>query len=385
MLRNLTIDAFVRTSDAHQALNLFADHRRMARCKVSVYQGGIDAAAARYAGTVTPSLIILEDDQPDHLDRLAEVCDPATKVVVVGAINDIHHYRALMAKGVADYLLCPLVPDQIVDALDRLYSDPAAPLHGKVVSFWGARGGTGSSCLAQNVAWLIGEHLQEPVVYLDCDLSFGSSQLALGLDAHQTLADVVAHTERLDQVLVDRSLNPCGPNMRVLASPGDLRPRPAVTVEAVDMLVDIVRRMAPVVVLDLPHVWTDWTERLLRFSTDVVMTAWPDFSSLKNAKSYIEIEEAPLQLVLNGIDAHKRTQLSAKDFEDNLGMKPVLSLPFEPGLFGDASNAGRIAAEMSPSHKAVKLMAGLSQSLSGKAARPSGGKAGFNVFEWMKA
>lgn len=411
MLHTLTIDAFAHSADVLAALEAMAQSRQLLRCKVTIRHGDIEGAMSHYAGSANPAVIIVEDDRVEYLDRLADVCDPGTKVIVVGTINDIHHYRSLTAKGVADYLLCPLSSEQIVDALERLYGDPSAVPKAKVVSFFGARGGAGSSCLAQNTAWLIGEQLQEPVLYIDCDLSFGSSQVALGLDARQTLADVISHSERLDQVFVERSLNAHGTYLRILASPGDLRPSKSqpgksqsqsgqvMSVDAMDLLLDIARRMASVVVLDLPHVWTDWTEHLMRMSSNVVVTAWPDFSSIKNAKALIEALGAgpgdagsgagsgnyPLKLVLNGIDAYKRTQLAAKDFEDTLGVKPIVSIPFEPGLFGEASNTGQIAAQMLASHKAVKLMAGLSQSLCGKAGRPRPSKAGFSVFEWLKA
>lgn len=397
---NLTIDAFAHSAEALDALAELAKHRKLQRCKLAIKRGDIDEAKAYYAGSVNPAIIIVEDDRVEQLDRLADVCDPGTKVIVVGTVNDIQHYRSLMSKGVADYLLRPLSPEQVINALERLYGDPRAAPKGKVVSFFGARGGTGSSCLAQNMAWLMGEQLQESVLYIDCDLSFGSSQVALGLDARQTLADVISHSERLDQVLVERSLNAHGTYLRVLASPGDLHPLSSqqsrsIGVDSIDLLLDIARRMAPVVVLDLPHVWTDWTEHLLRMSSDVVVTAWPDFSSIKNAKALIEalgVEPGkagpgsePVKLVLNGVDAYKRTQLAAKDFEDTLGLKPVASIPFEPGLFGEAANTGQIAAQMLASHKVVKLLAGVSHALCGKAAAPRAAKASFSVFDWLKA
>lgn len=390
MLQNLTIDAFAHSTKVLAALGAFAQHRQVQRCKVSVRPGGVDTAIAHYAGTVTPTVIIVEDDVVEHMDGLAEVCDPGTKVVVIGSVNDVRHYRALMAKGVAEYLLSSpphdtLSDDLIFETLDRLFADPKAAPKGKVVSFWGARGGAGSSCLAQNVAWLLGEHLQENVLYIDCDLSFGSSQVALGLDARQTFADVIAHTERLDQVFVERSLNTHGTYLRVLASPSDLRPRGIVTVDAMDRLLDIVQRMAPVVVLDLPHVWTDWTEQLMRLSSERVVTAWPDFSSIKNVKALIEGLDMPMKLVLNGVDAYKRTQLSAKDFEDTLSVKPELSIPFEPNVFGDAANKGQIAAQTNPNHRVTKLMTGLAVSLCGKPARPQPRKGGLAVLDWLRA
>ena len=62
----------------------------------------------------------------DELDRLAEVCDPATKVVVVGRTNDVELYRELMRRGASEYLVAPLSPLQLIEVISGLYLDPGA-------------------------------------------------------------------------------------------------------------------------------------------------------------------------------------------------------------------------------------------------------------------
>ena len=83
-----------------------------------------------------------------QLERLAEVCDPGTKVIVVGAANDIALYRELMRRGVSEYLVPPLKTLQLVSAVTTLYADPEAPFIGRQMAFCSARGGAGSSTLA---------------------------------------------------------------------------------------------------------------------------------------------------------------------------------------------------------------------------------------------
>ena len=41
-----------------------------------------------------------------ELDQLAQVCDPGTKVVVVGSTNDIMLYRELMRRGAMAEMFC---------------------------------------------------------------------------------------------------------------------------------------------------------------------------------------------------------------------------------------------------------------------------------------
>ena len=74
--------------------------------------GGVQAAVAFYKNASTPNLIIIESllDRTDllsDLDHLAAVCDPGTKVIAIGHVNDVLLYRDLLRRGVSDYVVAP--------------------------------------------------------------------------------------------------------------------------------------------------------------------------------------------------------------------------------------------------------------------------------------
>ena len=125
--------------------------------------GGIEAAVAHYLQNPTPNLIIIESSLPrDHilaeLDRLAENCDPGTKVLVIGHANDVMLYRELLKRGVSEYLVEPVDPLQLMEAISNLYNNPETEPVGHVYAFIGAKGGVGSSTVCHNAAWtLVGD------------------------------------------------------------------------------------------------------------------------------------------------------------------------------------------------------------------------------------
>jgi pilus assembly protein CpaE len=57
------------------------------------------------------------------------------------------------------------------------------------------------------------------------------------------------------------------------------------------------------------------------------------------------------KLVLNIVDSGRKSQLTAKDFQDAIGIAPALSVPFEPALFGEAANDGQMILEVGKSHR----------------------------------
>ena len=68
-----------------EIVQIASEDRRLAKAHVSVHMGGVEAAVAHYQQNPTPNLIIIESSLPREqilaeLDRLAENCDPGTKV-----------------------------------------------------------------------------------------------------------------------------------------------------------------------------------------------------------------------------------------------------------------------------------------------------------------
>jgi pilus assembly protein CpaE len=383
VIYRVSIDAFALTPAVAEVLKAVRDDRAFAKSRVNVLPGGLEAAARHYADAPTPQVVIVEEEDGDatlmaRLEQLAEVCEPGTRVVVIGARNDIALYRQLLSQGISDYLVRPVTARQVAAAIAAIFEDPAAAARGKMLAFWGVRGGVGSSTLAQNTAWAMGRALGEPVVYLDLDLAFGTSVLAFNLDAKQSVVDALANPERLDQVLMERFLVGYDDCLEVLPSPGDPRLTAEVGIDGLDKLLDLAARMGPVVVADLPHQWAAWTEHLLLEADEVVLVATPDLFCLRDAKTMLETlasrrgEAAAPRLVLNKFDAAKRTQLSPKDFEETLNLAPTLTLPFDPVLFGTAANNGQMLGEAAKTHKVVDQVNAFAAQLLGRS--PAAGK-----------
>ncbi|HEY0105431.1 MAG TPA: hypothetical protein VGB91_05050, partial [Rhizomicrobium sp.] len=133
----ISISAFVEFPDTGAALQRAGADRRLAKAHVNVQLGGINAAVEHFQGQVTPNLLIVEtrlngEAALEELDRLAEVCDPTTKVVVVGRVNDVQLYRELMRRGASEYLVAPLNPLHLIEVISGLYLDPEAAPIGRV-------------------------------------------------------------------------------------------------------------------------------------------------------------------------------------------------------------------------------------------------------------
>jgi pilus assembly protein CpaE len=349
--------------------------RRMERATVTIEMGGLQAAVATYQNVATPSLVVVESVDPaqvllGQLDQLAEVCDPGTKVMVIGAANDISLYRELIRRGVSEYLVPPLAPLQLVQAITTLYADPASPFIGRQIAFCGAKGGVGASTLAHNVAYSITERLQTNAVLVDLDLPFGTAGLDFNQDPIQGVADALTQPDRLDPVLMERMMARCSDRLSLFAAPATLDQDYDISAEAFEEVTQKIRGAAPFIVLDLPHIWTAWTRRVLLSSDDLVIVATPDLASLRNAKNMIDLvrrnrpNDMPPRLVLNQVGLPGRPEIPVKDFGEALGVVPALVLNFDAKVFGQAANNGQMISEVSPKSKAAEAIDQLAQQIS---------------------
>jgi pilus assembly protein CpaE len=391
----ISIHAFCEYPDTGAALQRAGGDRRLSKAHLQVQLGGIDAAVEHYTGQITPNLLIVEtklsgQEALAELDRLAEVCDPATKVIVVGRVNDVELYRELMRRGASEYLVAPLSPLQLIEVISGLYLDPGATPIGRVVAVVGARGGAGSSTISHNIGWCIAEELHVNTTIVDMDLPFGTVGLDFNDEASQGVADALSAPERLDDVLLDRLLLKRGEHLSLFTAPAVLERDYDAVPEAYEAVIDAVRQTTPCVILDLPHGWTPWLKACLLAADDIVIVATPDLTSLRNAKNIIELVKAarpndnPPRLVLNQVGIAKRPEIPAKDFAETMGTDPAAIIAFEPALFGQAANNGQVVIELAPKAPVSEALRRLCRTLTGRTQQEMAGRNTASLFSFLK-
>jgi pilus assembly protein CpaE len=374
----VSVQAFCESVETAAAVQSAGEDRRLVKAHVKIQMGGATAAVEAYRASPTPNVILLEaeargDDILHKLDQLAEVCDAGTRVIVVGRINDVNFYRELTRRGVSDYLMAPLGTLDVVRSICGLFTAPDAKAVGRIIAVVGAKGGVGASTIAHNIAWAIARDLSLDSVVTDLDLAFGTAGLDYNQDPPQGIADAVFSPDRIDTAFVDRLLSKCTDHLSLLAAPATLERVYDFGAEAFDSILDSLRSSIPCVVLDVPHIWSGWTRRLLISADDILVVAGPDLANLRNAKNLVDLLRAARPndhrpyYCLNQVGVPKRPEITPADFAKALEDQPLAVIPFEPQLFGTAANNGQMIAEVSANHKSAEMFRQLAQVLTGRA------------------
>jgi len=373
----VSIQAFCETVETAAAVQAAGEDRRLAKAHVKIQMGGATAAVEAYRSSPTPNVIVIETESRagdilGSLDQLAEVCDAGTRVIVIGRVNDVTLYRELTRRGVSEYLIAPVSTIDVVRGVCALFVAPDAKPVGRIIAVVGAKGGVGASTVAHNVAFAIARDLSLDSVVTDLDLAFGTAGLDYNQDPPQGIADAVFSPDRVDTAFVDRLLSKCTDHLSLLAAPATLDRVYDFGAEAFDSILESLRASIPCVVLDLPHLWTGWTKRLLVSADDILVVASPDLANLRNAKNMVDLlrssrpNDRRPYYCLNQVGVPKRPEITPADFAKALEDQPLAVIPFEPQLFGTAANNGQMIAEVSASHKTAEMFRQLAQMLTGR-------------------
>ncbi|WP_062228601.1 AAA family ATPase [Aureimonas frigidaquae] len=353
----LLLHAFCDDERIAAAIQRAAQTPTAGQLTVRVRPGGIAAACRHYADRPTPHLLILQSDAGPHglleaLDTLADHCDPETKVVVVGAPADADLTRELMRRGISAFLPLPVSPADIVLALSRIVPAERGVHRPRMVAFMGARGGAGSSVLAQNLAFLSARLYRDRVVLADLDPAFGSG--ALNLDLSRQQGQLVSRGENFNLITLPQDWQGDASDRRTAAA------------------LATARRAAELVFLDLPHGWNPLVRDRLAEADAIVITATPDLQSLNNLANLLDalesLERVPPrpQLILNQMGLSAGADLPIGDFVEPGRIDLLAAIPFSPRLFATATRRGQLLAEVNDAHPLTRVLERVTHSVTGR-------------------
>lgn len=367
----LSVQAFTQTPDVHTVFERALRDRRLARVTSEAHPGGMRAALARFEQAQSPDVLVLEADRAALADlpALASVCDPRTKVIIVGHVNDVVLYRELINLGVSEYLVAPVDGAELATAIERIASDGEMRSKSRVYAFMGANGGVGSSTIAQNVAWAMANKVGAGIMLADLDLTFGCADLNFNVETGTQFFDALKAETKVDDALLERLLVKRGQNLHVLTHPALLDREPEHLVRQLVEMLKLARANFNHIVLDLPNHWSALVQDAVLDADEVIVTVTPDLCSLRNGKALLERlgrlrpNDAPPKLVLNQCRMPKRAEIKVKEFSQALNIQPVATIAFDAGRFSTAASTGQMLSEINPKGAAVASCAQIADRL----------------------
>jgi pilus assembly protein CpaE len=216
-----------------------------------------------------------------------------------------------MRAGYSEFLGKPLDRDELSDTLTRLdhrwSATIARPLNsGKILSFFGAKGGVGTTTLAVHLAMFLVRSGGKKVLLIDNHAQLGHVVLYLGMDgSNHHFYDLVQNVSRLDQELLRGFIATHSSGLDVLSSPDLYGNSWKADADAVERTLEFLSTQYDYVVLDCEASFEDINLAVVAFSNWIYLVASPEIGAIRDLSRYvdglIQNEQATkkLQVVIN--------------------------------------------------------------------------------------
>jgi len=219
------------------------------------------------------------------------------KIAIVGLSSAANPDLVLesMRAGCNDFLAKPLDATAFTNTLNRLdtlwSSIVARPHHaGRIISFFGAKGGVGTTALAVHLASFLAKDFKKKVLLIDSHRQLGHVALYLGLDgAHHTFHELVLSVNRLDSELMHgfvAAYDDC--TLDILSSPDVYGGEPKSESEAVEETVEFLSTQYDFVILDCDANFEDTNLAVVEHSQSVYLIATPEIGAVRDLSRYVD-------------------------------------------------------------------------------------------------
>jgi MinD-like ATPase involved in chromosome partitioning or flagellar assembly len=160
---------------------------------------------------------------------------------------------------------------------------------GQVTTVFSAKGGTGKTTVATNLAVALAEGGKHRVCLVDLDLAFGDVAISLQLNPTRTMVDALSLGEHLDSAKVATLVTNYTPGLDCILAPvepGDAERIPATLVAEI---VAILGGMYDYIVIDTPAQFSEHVLVALDASHHHVLITTPEVPALKNLRLTLDM------------------------------------------------------------------------------------------------
>lgn len=303
--------------------------------------------------------ILLMDSTPGQLSEDLTALEtwlrsrPQLNVLLFSEDSSKSLLMRAMRAGVRELLPLPPPPQDLALSLGR-WSDSltvvphstASSKPAPLIAFMGCKGGTGSSFVAANMAYIMANEHERRCAFVDLDLQCGDASFYLGSGANKnTLSDLTRQIARLDAQLLSSCLHPVTPRLNLLAAPQDLESAMAITAQDIEQVLSLLRSLHHQVVVDLPRNLNALSLKVIDMADVVHIVMQNNTPDVRDAQRLVGMlralgcEEGKLRLLVNRYASDGWVSLG--DLEKAVGLKVSQTIPNNPQWVNEALHTGQ--------------------------------------------
>lgn len=300
-------------------------------------------------------------------------------LLVCGPLEEREGMRMAMQAGARDFLSDTVVEAELLGALQRMLreSHVSSGAGGKLVAVMNAKGGSGATMFACNLAHQLSA-TGASTLLLDLDLQFGSVAHSLDIAPTHSHVEVMQQVEGLDSVALRGFCSHFSPTLHVLGGrSSDLCLAQDVRIEQLEALLQLARGSYDWVVVDLPRQIDHLTGITLEQADHCYILLQQSLSHLKDASRLLQILRNDLGVQGNRLHVvvnryNKAAPISLQDIDDALRCPDLQKLPNDFAAVSESQNSGIPLELHAPRAPITLALRSLKQELAGTEAGEQG-------------
>ena len=243
--------------------------------------------------------------------RLRQIFLNKISIVAVGSALETASLLDAVRAGCTEFLRKPVDDGELLSALARfqestLQAQRVQANLGRVLVFFGAKGGVGTTILAVHLATFLVRQHGKKILLIDHKHQLGHVALYLGLtDTRYHFDELLRNVDRLDVELLNGFILHHESGLDVIPSPETAMTRYEGKADELDRVMDFLRREYDYILIDSWVGYQDSKVSLIAQADEIYLVSTPDVASLRDlarlveSMSLTEIAMAKLRLVLN--------------------------------------------------------------------------------------
>ena len=361
-------------------------------CKVMCSKTLIDAISKETQDEHAIVIINLTANGSKELQFLNALTNKKAAIIIIGDHDNVGLLGLAIRAGVKDFIDAKTYEAQlntvfcnVKKSITQQYKSNNAKRLNAIIN---AKGGSGASFIASNIAYVLSQEAQLKVALLDLDVQFGSIGLNFDKTPKYTLTEALAVIDDLDALSLEAYMVKYSDTLSLMMpSPTDILLPGEVNVAHLKKMLDLLKTQYSQIVVDLPRLIDPVSSMVMDQADQITLVLQQSLAQFRDGRRLIQILnkdlDMPLEkiaIVVNRYDP--KNSLRIDDLKNIVHHDQVYTITNDYERVASASNLGAPLCESSPHSKIAHELKELARNI-GKLEFETTKKKQFKVFSWF--
>ncbi|MGZ8903647.1 MAG: AAA family ATPase [Methylobacter sp.] len=305
-------------------------------------------------------IINLTENGLKELQVLNNVAGKKASIIIIGDQKNIELLSLAIRAGVKDFIDYKNYEEKlngvfgsIKKNITNVYNNNTKRLNAVI----NAKGGSGASFIASNVAYVLSKETDEKVALVDLDLQFGAVGLNFDRVPKYTIMDALNATEDLDSVSLEAYMSKYNDNLSLLLpSPSDILLPGEINVSSLKGVLELLQINYSQVVIDLPRLIDPVSSMIMEQADQITLVIQQSLAQFRDGRRLVQILNKDLDIPLDRISIvanryDPKNSLRIDDLKNLVNHDKVYIIANDFERVANASNLGVPLYESSTNSK----------------------------------